>query len=48
MSTLWHGRFAGGPSDELMAFTVSLPFDQRLALLCTSTAIAAACIGENP
>jgi argininosuccinate lyase len=31
MSTLWHGRFAGGPADELMAFTVSLPFDRRLA-----------------
>ena len=31
MSTLWHGRFAGGPADELMAFTVRLPFDQRLA-----------------
>jgi len=30
--TLWHGRFAGGPADELMAFTVSLHFDQRLAL----------------
>jgi argininosuccinate lyase len=30
-STLWHGRFAGGPADELLAFTVSLPFDQRLA-----------------
>ncbi|QYG93047.1 argininosuccinate lyase [Iamia sp. SCSIO 61187] len=29
--TLWHGRFAGGPSEALMAFTVSLPFDQRLA-----------------
>ncbi|HEX7132861.1 MAG TPA: argininosuccinate lyase [Iamia sp.] len=29
--TLWHGRFEGGPSDALMAFTVSLPFDQRLA-----------------
>jgi argininosuccinate lyase len=28
--TLWHGRFAGGPADELLAFTVSLPFDQRL------------------
>ena len=24
--TLWHGRFAGGPSDALMAFTVSLPW----------------------
>jgi argininosuccinate lyase len=31
MSTLWHGRFEGGPADELMAFTISLPFDQRLA-----------------
>lgn len=31
MSTLWHGRFEGGPAQELMAFTVSLPFDQRLA-----------------
>jgi argininosuccinate lyase len=31
VSTLWHGRFEGGPADELMAFTVSLPFDQRLA-----------------
>jgi argininosuccinate lyase len=28
--TLWHGRFAGGPSDELLAYTVSLPFDRRL------------------
>jgi argininosuccinate lyase len=31
MSTLWHGRFAGGQADELVAFTVSLPFDRRLA-----------------
>jgi len=31
MSTLWHGRFAGGPAGELLAYTVSLPFDQRLA-----------------
>ena len=31
MSTLWHGRFAGGPSDALMAFTVSLDYDQVLA-----------------
>ncbi|MGH9086231.1 MAG: argininosuccinate lyase [Acidimicrobiales bacterium] len=30
MSTLWHGRFEGGPADELLAYTVSLPFDQRL------------------
>ncbi len=29
--TLWHGRFADAPSDELLAFTVSLPFDVRLA-----------------
>jgi argininosuccinate lyase len=29
--TLWHGRFEGGPADELLAFTVSLPYDQRLA-----------------
>jgi argininosuccinate lyase len=28
---LWHGRFEGGPSEELLAYTVSLPFDQRLA-----------------
>lgn len=31
MSTLWHGRFEDGPAEELMAFTVSLPFDSRLA-----------------
>jgi argininosuccinate lyase len=29
--TLWHGRFDGGPADDLLAFTVSLPFDQQLA-----------------
>ncbi len=29
---LWHGRFEQGPSDELWAFTVSLPFDRRLWL----------------
>ncbi|MEY2438313.1 MAG: argininosuccinate lyase, partial [Acidimicrobiaceae bacterium] len=28
---LWHGRFSGDPSEQLLAFTVSLPFDQRLA-----------------
>jgi argininosuccinate lyase len=28
---LWHGRFGEGPSEELLAFTVSLPFDRRLA-----------------
>jgi argininosuccinate lyase len=27
---LWHGRFSSGPSDELMAFTVSFPFDKHL------------------
>ncbi len=31
MTTLWHGRFGSGPADELMAYTASLPFDQRLA-----------------
>jgi argininosuccinate lyase len=29
--TLWHGRFADGPSDELLAFTSSLWFDRELA-----------------
>ncbi len=29
--TLWHGRFADGPAEELLAYTVSLPFDRRLA-----------------
>ncbi len=29
--TLWQGRFEGGPADELLAFTESLSFDQRLA-----------------
>jgi argininosuccinate lyase len=28
--TLWHGRFEGGPAAELMAYTASLSFDQRL------------------
>jgi argininosuccinate lyase len=27
---LWHGRFEGGPAEELMAFTESLSFDRRL------------------
>lgn len=27
---LWHGRFEVAPADALMAFTASLPFDQRL------------------
>jgi argininosuccinate lyase len=31
MATLWHGRFDDEPADELLAFTSSLPFDQRLA-----------------
>src|SRR5687768_10928282 len=31
--TLWQGRFGNeGPADELMAFSVSLDFDRRLAL----------------
>jgi argininosuccinate lyase len=29
-STLWHGRFEGGPAAELMAYTESLSFDRRL------------------
>lgn len=29
-NTLWHGRFATGPAEELMAFTASLPFDRHL------------------
>ena len=30
--TLWQGRFGtDGPADELLAYTVSLPYDQRLA-----------------
>jgi argininosuccinate lyase len=28
--TLWHGRFEGGPDAALMAYTASLPFDQRM------------------
>jgi len=28
--TLWHGRFAGSPAEELLEYTVSLPFDRRL------------------
>jgi argininosuccinate lyase len=28
--TLWHGRFADGPADALMAYTVSLPFDRLM------------------
>jgi argininosuccinate lyase len=31
VSTLWHGRFDVPPAEELLAFTVSLPFDRRLA-----------------
>jgi argininosuccinate lyase len=31
MSTLWHGRFEGGPAEELLAYTVSLPYDRVLA-----------------
>jgi argininosuccinate lyase len=28
--TLWHGRFASAPAEELLAYTASLPFDRRL------------------
>jgi argininosuccinate lyase len=31
MSTLWHGRFAEGPDEVLLAYTASLSFDKRLA-----------------
>ena len=30
MSTLWHGRFEGGPSEALKALNDSLAFDQRM------------------
>ena len=29
-STLWHGRFEGGPAESLMAYTVSLPYDRQM------------------
>jgi argininosuccinate lyase len=28
--TLWHGRFADGPAEALLAYTASLPFDRRM------------------
>jgi argininosuccinate lyase len=31
VSTLWHGRFAEGPDEVLLAYTASLRFDVRLA-----------------
>ena len=36
--TLWHGRFGDGPAEGLLAFTVSLSYDRRLApydLMCS-------------
>ncbi|HLH99161.1 MAG TPA: lyase family protein, partial [Acidimicrobiales bacterium] len=31
--TLWHGRFGDGlPSEELLDYTVSLPYDRRMAV----------------
>ncbi len=30
-TTLWHGRFESGPAQALLTYTVSLPFDRRLA-----------------
>ncbi len=30
-STLWHGRFEGGPAPELLAYSVSVGYDRRLA-----------------
>jgi argininosuccinate lyase len=32
VATLWHGRFDDGPADALLAFSVSLPVDRRLAV----------------
>ena len=29
-AALWHGRFAAGPSEDLMAYTESIGFDRRL------------------
>jgi argininosuccinate lyase len=29
-NTLWHGRFDHGPAESLMAYTVSLPYDQQM------------------
>jgi argininosuccinate lyase len=29
-STLWHGRFAAGPAEALMAYTASIGFDRQL------------------
>ncbi|MGA1362746.1 MAG: argininosuccinate lyase [Ilumatobacteraceae bacterium] len=29
-AALWHGRFASGPGEDLMAFTASIGFDRRL------------------
>ena len=40
MSTLWSGRFDGGPADALWAFTVSLQFDRRLAPYDVTASIA--------
>jgi len=31
VATLWHGRFEGGPDEVLLAYTVSLGYDRRLA-----------------
>ena len=31
MSTLWHGRIDADPAAELLSYTVSLPYDRRLA-----------------
>lgn len=30
-ATLWQGRFGSDPAEELLAYTISLPFDRRLA-----------------
>ncbi len=47
--TLWHGRFGDGPAEELLAYTVSLPFDIRLAgddLACSRAHVRGLVRGE--
>ncbi len=39
-STLWHGRFEGGPDEALLAFTASIGFDVRLAACDVRASIA--------
>ena len=45
MSTLWHGRFEGGPADELLAFTVSLALRPAAGAPTTWPAAGPTCAG---